>query len=180
MASLEGMKSDALSWIDRNIDVIIGISDKIWSYAELGFEEHDSSRLLSGELEKHGFRVERGVAGIPTAFVASWGSGKPLIGVMGEYDALMGVSQAKTPRKQPIVEGGTGHGCGHNIHGASGMAGAIAARYAMEKHGVKGTIRFYGTPAEESGSGKVWMVRAGVFDGVDAVLSHHPGCNELR
>jgi aminobenzoyl-glutamate utilization protein B len=175
MASLEGMKSDALSWIDRNIDVIIGISDKIWSFAELGFEEHDSSRLLSGELERHGFRVERGVAGIPTAFVASWGSGKPLIGVMGEYDALIGVSQAKTPRKQPIVEGGTGHGCGHNIHGASGMAGAIAARYAMEKHGVKGTIRFFGTPAEESGSGKVWMVRSGVFDGVDAVLSHHPG-----
>jgi aminobenzoyl-glutamate utilization protein B len=87
----------------------------------------------------------------------------------------MGVSQAKTPRKQPIIEGGTGHGCGHNIHGASGMAGTIATRYAMEKHGVKGTIRFFGTPAEESGSGKVWMVRSGVFDGVDAVLSHHPG-----
>jgi aminobenzoyl-glutamate utilization protein B len=175
MTSIEKSKSDALSWIDENSDKIIGISDKVWDYAELGFEEYDSAKLLSGELEKHGFNVEHGLAEIPTAFVASWGSGKPLIGVMGEYDALMGVSQAKTPRKEPIVEGGTGHGCGHNIHGTSGVAGTIATRYAMENNGVKGTIRFFGTPAEESGSGKVWMVRAGVFDGVDAVLSHHPG-----
>ncbi len=175
MANLEKTKRDAISWIDENSEGIIGVSDKIWEYAELGFLEHDSAKLLSDELERHGFRVERGVAGIPTAFVASWGSGKPLIGVMGEYDALMGVSQKKTPSREPIVEGGTGHGCGHNIHGASGMAGAIATRYAMEKNRLKGTIRFFGTPAEESGSGKVWMVRAGVFDGVDAVLSHHPG-----
>ena len=175
MAGLEGTKRDAISWIDENSKGIIQISDRIWGYAELGFEENDSAKLLSGELERHGFRVERGVAGIPTAFVATWGSGKPLIGVMGEYDALMGVSQAKTPRREPIVEGGNGHGCGHNIHGASGVAGVIAARYAMEKRNIKGTIRFYGTPAEESGSGKVWMVRAGVFDGVEAVLSHHPG-----
>ncbi len=175
MTSIKKSKSDALSWIDENSDKIIGISDKVWDYAELGFEEYDSAKLLSGELEKHGFNVEHGVAEIPTAFVASWGSGKPLIGVMGEYDALMGVSQAKTPRREPVVEGGTGHGCGHNIHGASGIAGTIATKYAMENNGVKGTIRFFGTPAEESGSGKVWMVRAGVFDGVDAVLSHHPG-----
>jgi aminobenzoyl-glutamate utilization protein B len=94
---------------------------------------------------------------------------------MGEYDALMGVSQKKVPVRDPIVEGGNGHGCGHNIHGVSGLAGAIAARYSLEKNHIKGTIRFYGTPAEESGSGKVWMVRAGVFDGVEAVLSHHPG-----
>ena len=173
--SLEKGKQDVLSWIDENEGRVIEVSDKIWDYAELGFIEYESAKLLSGEFERHGFAVERGVAGIPTAFVATWGKGGPIIGVMGEYDALMGVSQRKVPVREPIVEGGNGHGCGHNIHGASGMAGAIATRYAMEKNGVKGTIRFFGTPAEESGSGKVWMVRAGVFDGVDAVLSHHPG-----
>jgi aminobenzoyl-glutamate utilization protein B len=173
--SLEKAKRDALSWVDENEKRVVEVSDKIWDYTELGFIEHKSAKLLSDTLEKHGFRVERGVAGMPTAFVATWGKGGPVIGVMGEYDALMGVSQKKTPHKEPLVEGGTGHGCGHNIHGTSGMAGAIAARYAMEKNDIKGTIRFYGTPAEESGSGKVWMVRAGVFDGVEAVLSHHPG-----
>ncbi|MFA5869979.1 MAG: amidohydrolase [Candidatus Bathyarchaeia archaeon] len=168
-------KSGALAWIDEHGKGIVDISDRIWEYAELGFEEVRSAELLAAELERHGFSVERGVAGMPTAFVASWGRGGPVVGVMGEYDALMGVSQGKTPRKAPIVEGGTGHGCGHNIHGASGMAGAIAARYAAERNGLRGIIRFYGCPAEESGSGKVWMVRAGVFDGVEAVLSHHPG-----
>ena len=175
MSKLEKVKLDALHWIDNNEKRVVEVSDELWEYAELGFIEHRSAKLLSDELERHGFRLERSVAGIPTAFVASWGSGKPIIGVMGEYDALMGVSQKKTPRREPIVENGNGHGCGHNIHGASGMAGAIAARYAMEKHGLDGTIRFFGSPAEESGSGKVWMVRAGVFDGVEAVLSHHPG-----
>jgi len=175
MSNLENAKLDALNWIDENEKRVIKVSDELWEYAELGFIEHSSAKLLSDELEGHGFRLERSVAGLPTAFVASWGSGKPIIGVMGEYDALMGVSQKKTPFRDPIVEGGNGHGCGHNIHGTSGMAGAIAVRYAMEKHGLGGTLRFFGTPAEESGSGKVWMVRAGVFDGVEAVLSHHPG-----
>jgi aminobenzoyl-glutamate utilization protein B len=175
MSNLEKAKLDAFNWIDKNEKRVVEVSDELWEYAELGFIEHKSAKLLSDELERHGFRLERGVAGIRTAFVASWGSGKPIIGVMGEYDALMGVSQKKTPRREPIVEGGNGHGCGHNIHGTSGITGAIAARYAMEKHGLDGTIRFFGTPAEESGSGKVWMVRAGVFDGVEAVLSHHPG-----
>jgi aminobenzoyl-glutamate utilization protein B len=173
--SLEKTQKDAVSWVEANSAKIIEVSDKIWDYAELGFIENESAKLLSGELERHGFKVERGVAGIPTAFVGSWGSGGPVIGVMGEYDALMGVSQKKVPTRNPIVEGGNGHGCGHNVHGVSGLAGAIAARYAMEKNKIKGTIRFFGTPAEESGSGKVWMVRAGVFDGVEAVLSHHPG-----
>jgi aminobenzoyl-glutamate utilization protein B len=175
MSNLEKAKLDALNWIDKNEKIVIKVSDELWEYAELGFIEHKSAKLLSDKLERHGFRLERSVAGIPTAFVASWGSGKPIIGVMGEYDALMGVSQKKIPHKEPIVEGGNGHGCGHNIHGTSGITGAIAARYAMEKHDLDGTIRFFGTPAEESGSGKVWMVRAGVFDGVEAVFSHHPG-----
>ncbi|TRO59719.1 amidohydrolase [Candidatus Bathyarchaeota archaeon] len=168
-------KKTALKWIDNNHKRIIEVSDEIWGYAELGLLEYKSAKLLIDELIKHGFNVEEGVGGMPTAFVATWGEGKPVIGVMGEYDALQGLSQSKKPVKDPIVQDAPGHGCGHNIHGASGMAGAIAMRYAMEKNGIKGTVKFYGTPAEESGSGKVWMVRDGVFDGVDAVLSHHPG-----
>ena len=168
-------KKTALKWIDNNHKRIIEVSDEIWGYAELGLLEYKSAKLLIGEFKKHGFKIEEGVGGMPTAFVASWGEGKPVIGVMGEYDALQGLSQSKKPVKEPIVKDAPGHGCGHNIHGASGMAGAIAMRYAMEKNGVKGTVKFFGTPAEESASGKVWMVRDGVFDGVDAVLSHHPG-----
>ncbi|MEM4726931.1 MAG: M20/M25/M40 family metallo-hydrolase, partial [Candidatus Bathyarchaeia archaeon] len=153
----------------------MGLSDRVWELAELGLVEYESSRLLADELEGWGFRVTRGVAGMPTAFVAEWGSGRPVIGVMGEYDALPGLSQRPVPYREPLVEGAPGHGCGHNIHGVSGLAGAIAARIAMEEEGIQGTIRFYGCPAEESASGKVWMVRDGVFAGVDAVLSHHPG-----
>jgi len=172
-------KKSALEWIDQNRDRIIEISDKIWEYAELGLIEFKSSQLLIRELEKHGFKVEKGVAGMPTAFVGTWGTGKPVIGVMGEFDALPGLSQAKKPVKEPLKEGAPGHGCGHNIHGASGLAGAIALRYAMEKYGLKGRVKFFGTPAEESASGKVWMVKEGVFDGVDAVLSHHPGSTNV-
>ncbi|MEM2538729.1 MAG: amidohydrolase, partial [Candidatus Methanomethylicia archaeon] len=143
-------------------------------YAELGLKEFKSSKLLADELEKHGFKVEMGIAGMPTAFIATWGSGQPVIGVMGEYDALPNLSQKKVSWKEPIVEGGPGHGCGHNIHGVSGLAAAIAVRYAMERFGIKGTIRFYGCPAEENFSGKVFMVRDGYFNNVDAVISHHP------
>ncbi len=170
----EKVKRIALDWVEEHEERIIEISDAIWEYAELGLLEHRSSKLLADELEKHGFEVDRGVAGMPTAFVATWGGGKPVIGVMGEYDALQGISQKPVPYKEPIVEGAPGHGCGHNIHGASGLAGALAVKAAMEDTGIPGTIRFFGTPAEESASGKVWMVRDGVFDGVDAVLSHHP------
>jgi len=169
------LKQNAWDWIEENRKRLIEISDTIWGYAELGLMEHRSSKLLSDELEKHGFRVERGVAGMPTAFVAIWGEGKPVIGVMGEYDALPGISQKKLPNKDPLIEGAPGHGCGHNIHGVSGMTGAIAIKYALEELGLKGTIKFYGTPAEENYDGKVFMARAGLFDGVDACLSHHPG-----
>ena len=169
------MKQNAWDWIDENREHLIEISDAIWGYAELGLMEHRSSKLLADELEKHGFRVERGVAGMPTAFVASWGSGKPVIGVMGEYDALPGISQKKVSKKDPLIEGAPGHGCGHNIHGVSGVAAAIAIRYALEELGLEGTVKFYGTPAEENYDGKVFMARAGLFDGVEACLSHHPG-----
>ena len=168
------MKLSAVKWVEGHRRRLIEISDAIWGFAELGFVEFKSSELLASELEAQGFAVERGVAGIPTAFVATWGEGKPVIGVMGEYDALPGISQKAVSHKDPIVNGAPGHGCGHNIHGTSGMGGAVAAKVAMEEAGIPGTIRFYGCPAEEMLSGKVWMVREGVFDGVDAVLSHHP------
>jgi aminobenzoyl-glutamate utilization protein B len=168
-------KEIALKWICEHEARIIEVSDKIWGFAELGLQEFKSSSLLSDELEAAGFAVQRGVAGMPTAFVASFGSGKPVIGIMGEYDALQGLSQKPVPTKDPLIPGAPGHGCGHNIHGASGMAAAIATKTVMQVNGIQGTVKFFGCPAEESFSGKVFMVRDGVFNGVDAVLSHHPG-----
>jgi len=175
---LDGKKI-AIEWIEENKERLIEISDAIWGYAELGFVEFKSSKLLADELEKHGFKVDRGVAGIPTTFVASWGNGRPVIGVMGEYDALPGLSQKVVPYKDHVEEGEPGHGCGHNIHGTSALGGALATRAAMEKAGIPGTIKFFGCPAEEMLSGKVWMVREKVFDGVDACLSHHPSSMNL-
>ena len=171
----EAAKKKALQWISEDESDIIEVSDKIWEFAELGLQEFKSSKLLADELTKAGFKVEMGVAGMPTAFVATYGSGRPAVGVMGEYDALAGVSQKIAPKKEPLVEGAPGHGCGHNVHGTSGMAGAVAAKVAMEAAGIKGTLKFFGTPAEETAGGKVYMVRDGVFDGLDAVISHHPG-----
>ena len=168
------LKGQAWNWIDENEERLIELSDVVWGYAELGLVEHRSSKLLADELERHGFKVDRGVVGMPTAFVAAWGSDKPVMGVMGEYDALPGISQKKVPYKDPLREGAPGHGCGHNIHGVSGMAGAIAVRYTMEELGLEGTVKFFGTPAEENYDGKVFMTRAGLFDDVDACLSHHP------
>jgi len=170
----QAAKQKALNWISNNESRIIEVSDRIWEFAELGLQEFKSSSLLAEELRKAGFKVEMGVAGMPTAFVATYGSGRPVVCVMGEYDALPGLSQKPLPTKEPLAEGAPGHGCGHNIHGTSGMAGAIGAKMAMEANGIRGTLKFFGTPAEESASGKVFMVREGVFDDVEAVLSHHP------
>jgi aminobenzoyl-glutamate utilization protein B len=167
-------KMYAYSWIEENKRRIIKISDEIWELAELGLIEHKSSALLADELEKHGFKVSRGVAGMPTAFVAVWGESKPVIGILGEYDALPGLSQKKLPYKEPLIPGKPGHGCGHNIHGTSGMAAAVATKNAMQKNGIEGSVRFYGCPAEENFSGKVFMIRDGLFEDVDAVVSHHP------
>jgi len=167
-------KKYAFDWIEDNKKLIIEISDKVWEFAELGLVEFKSSALIADELERHGFKVERGVAGMPTAFVATWGEGKPVIGIMGEYDALPGLSQKKVPWKETLDLGKPGHGCGHNVHGVSGMAAAIALKKTMEKHDRKGTVKFFGCPAEENFSGKVYMVREGYFSDVDAVISHHP------
>lgn len=169
------IKQDAAYFLDKHAGEFASISDAIWSYAELGFQEFKSSEVLTKILKKYGFDVKLGVTGMPTAIVASWGSGHPAIGFLGEYDALQGLSQKPLSHKEPVLEGAPGHGCGHNILGATGMAGAIALKNVMEKHGLKGTVKFFGCPAEEAGSGKIFMVAEGLFDGIDTVLDNHPG-----
>jgi len=169
------MKNDAWQWISDNEKMIVKASVNVWELAELGLLEEKSSKFLANILEEHGFNIEMGVADMPTAFIATYGKGNPTIGFMGEYDALPGLSQKPVPYKDPLEEGAPGHGCGHNIHGITGVMSAIATKNVMEKHGLEGTLKFFGTPAEETYSGKVFMVRAGCFDGVDAVFSHHPG-----
>jgi aminobenzoyl-glutamate utilization protein B len=169
------MKQTAWKWIDDNHDQLTNISDEIWGYAEYGLCEDKSSKIIADTLRDHGFKVQQGVAKMPTAILAEKGEGCPIIAVMGEYDALPNLSNKKVPVKEALVEGGMGHGCGHNVHGTTALAAAIAAGKALEEHGVKGTIRFYGTPAEENFSGKRIMVNHGLFDDVDAALSHHPG-----
>jgi aminobenzoyl-glutamate utilization protein B len=150
------------------------ISDSIWHYAELGMQEFKSSALLIRTLEQEGFRVEKRVAGMPTCFVASWGSGKPVIGILGEFDALPMISQkALTPVKSPVVAGAPGHGCGHNTMGTAGIAAAIAVKKSMEENGISGTIKFFGSPAEETVISRPYMVKAGVFQDVDAVVDNH-------
>lgn len=150
------------------------LEKKIWGFAEVGYQETQSSALLQEELRKAGFKIESGVAEIPTAFVATFGQGKPVIGILGEFDALPGLSQDSIPEKKAIG-GIAGHACGHHLFGVGSMAAAIAVKDWMIKSGQKGTIRFYGTPAEEGGSGKVYMARAGLLNDVDVVLHWHPG-----
>ena len=151
------------------------LAQEIWENPELGYLENNSSALIIKELEKEGFTVEKGVAGIPTAFAATYGSGVPVIGILGEYDALPGMSQAAEPIFKARVEGAPGQACGHHLFGIGSLAAAIATKNWLVNSGKSGTIKFYGTPAEEGGSGKVYMVRAGLFKDVDAVLSWHPG-----
>jgi aminobenzoyl-glutamate utilization protein B len=166
---------DSLQWIDDNRDSLISAADQVWAYAETLYKEEQSAALLSGMLEEYGFSVERGVAGIPTAFVAEYGSGGPVIGILGEYDALPGLSQDRVPYRKPLQEGGNGHGCGHNLFGVACLAAATSVKQAIESGAVKGTIRFYGCPAEEGGSAKTFMARDGLFNDADLCLTWHPG-----
>ena len=171
-------KQLVLDWLGRaeTVERFGRISDAIWSYAELGLQEFNSSKLLADTLEQAGFKVERGVAGMPTAFVASYGSGKPVIGLLGEFDALPMLSQkGRVPRQDPVVDGAPGHGCGHNTMCTAAAAAAIAVKEAMEKYGVKGTIKVFGSPAEEIVASRPHMIRAGLFADVDAVIDNHSG-----
>ncbi|MFK2824080.1 M20 family metallopeptidase [Bacillus sp. B190/17] len=162
--------------IEKKREKLIQISDKIWSYAETGFEEFQSAELLCKALEEEGFAVKKGIGNIDTAFVGSFGSGNPIIAFLGEFDALSGLSQSGgVPQFAPEKIGGNGHGCGHNLLGTGSLAAAIALRDYMKENDIKGTVRYYGCPGEEIGGGKTFMARAGVFDDVDVAFTWHPG-----
>ena len=170
-----GARKAALAWIEENAETLCRLSDEIWILAEPAFQEHKSAALLAEAAEAEGFSVEPGVAGMPSAFVASYGSGKPVVGILAEYDALPGLSQKPVPWKEALDDGGCGHGCGHNLLGVGSTGAAIGVGTALAKTGARGTVRLYGCPAEEGGSGKAYMVRDGRFDDVDVALHWHPG-----
>ena len=161
--------------IDAGYDQYTQVANKIWEYAEVGYQETKSSALLQETLSQAGFKIEKGVAGMPTAFIASYGTGKPVIGILGEYDALPGVSQDAVPELKKVEGRPAGHACGHHLFGTASAAAAIAVKDWLIANKKGGTIRFYGTPAEEGGSGKVYMVREGLFKDVDVVFHWHPG-----
>lgn len=168
-------KEEALSVIDQKKEELIDVSDGIWDHPELKFREFESAKILCRELKKNGFAVETGLAGIPTAFLGRFGEGKPCIGILGEFDALSGLSQkAGAESCEPLVPGGVGHGCGHNLLGTGSLAAALAVKAYLEETKCPGTVIYFGCPGEEGGSGKAFMAREGVFDGVDAALSWHP------
>ena len=175
LAQLDSQKKAIVSDIDSKQDEYFATALEIWNYAEVGYQEEKSSTLLKGKLSKHGFSIEEGVADIPTAFVASYGEGKPVIAILGEFDALPGVAQTASPFREKRDDVTAGHACGHHLFGAGSMAAAIEVKQWMESNDIEGTLRFYGTPAEEGGAGKVYMVREGLFEDVDAVLHWHPG-----
>lgn len=171
----QAQNQDVLKSLDSKAEFYGNIANQIWSNPELGYLETESSSLLQKTLRDAGFKVTAGVAEIPTAFVAEFGSGKPIIGIMAEFDALPGVSQDAVPFRQPIVEGGAGHACGHHLFGTASVAAGIAVKDWMAANKIQGTIRVYGTPAEEGGGGKVYMARAGLINDVDAMLHWHAG-----
>jgi aminobenzoyl-glutamate utilization protein B len=172
-ASVE-KKEEAVASIEKHKAEITALSDEIWGFAETALLETRSAKALADYAENQGLRVERGVAGLPTAFVATYGEGRPIIGVLGEYDALPGLSQKAQSVKEALQAGEPGHGCGHNLLGTGAFAAALAVKDLMAAGKLKGTIRFYGTPAEEAVGGKVYMARAGLFNDLDVCLTWHP------
>ncbi|HEY4151662.1 MAG TPA: amidohydrolase [Chitinophagaceae bacterium] len=169
------LKKEVMTDIQSKYDDYKKIALQIWDYAEVGYKEVKSSALLQQTLKDNGFTVQAGVAEIPTAFVASYGSGKPVIGILGEFDALPGMSQEAVPEKIAIAGKAAGHACGHHLFGTASVAAGIEIKKLIEQKKFTGTIRVYGCPAEEGGSGKVYMVRAGLFNDVDVVIHWHPG-----
>ncbi|MBX2913584.1 MAG: amidohydrolase [Cyclobacteriaceae bacterium] len=173
-AQYEKEKKVVTDNLDKNFSRYTEVAKEIWDYAELGFLEDKSTAALQGLLAQEGFKIDKGVAGMPTAFVATYGSGKPVIGILAEFDALPGLSQQAQPTKSPVAEGGSGHGCGHNLFGTASSASAIALKTWLAQSKRPGTVKLYGTPAEEGGAAKVYMARAGLLEGVDAVINWHP------
>ncbi len=172
-------KQAVLRSIQKHEQALIGLSDQVWGFAEIAMREHQSAKVLADYAEKQGFRVTKNIAEIPTAFIAEYGSGKPIIGILGEFDALPGLSQKASSQKEALQAGAAGHGCGHNMFGAGSLGAAIAIKELMAAGKLKGTIRFYGTPAEEDLAGKVYMARAGVFNDLDMSLDWHPHYENL-
>lgn len=170
-------KAEAIGIIDKKQEMLNDVNDSIWEFAETAFKEFKSAEKLASTLEAEGFKVERGVAGIETAFTATYGNGKPVIGLLGEYDALSGLSQiAGSAEKAPLVAGAPGHGCGHNCLGTASLAAAIGVKNYLENNpGTSGTVVYFGCPGEEGGSGKAFMAREGVFCNLDTAITWHPG-----
>jgi aminobenzoyl-glutamate utilization protein B len=171
----DAVKTLAMSDIQAKYDDYKKIAMQIWDYAEVGYKEVKSSALHQKTLQDNGFTVQAGVADIPTAFVATYGSGKPVIGILAEFDALPGLSQEAVPEKKPIEGKNAGHGCGHHLFGTASVAAGIEIKKLIEQKKFSGTVKVFGCPAEEGGSGKVYMVRAGLFNDVDIVIHWHPG-----
>jgi aminobenzoyl-glutamate utilization protein B len=163
-----------LSLVNDNASEYQRVSRQIWEFAELGYHEQKSSALLQQQLKTAGFSVETPMPDMPTAFVATFGSGKPVIGILGEFDALPGLSQDNSPVRKPVVVAAPGHGCEHNLLGSAAALAAVSLKQYLERNHIPGTLRFFGTPAEEGGSGKVYMLRAGLFKDVDVILHWHP------
>ena len=174
-ASPQSGHDAVLAHVDAHAASYAAVAQRIWDLAEVGYQEAESSALLQARLADAGFQVDAGVAGMPTAFIASWGEGSPVIGVLAEFDALPGITQDRSPERAPRPEMGAGHACGHHLFGAGSVAAALAVKDWLALSGTPGTVRVYGSPAEEGGAGKVYMVRGGLFGDVDAVLHWHPG-----
>jgi aminobenzoyl-glutamate utilization protein B len=169
------VKAEAVTGIEKQKADLIRLSDEIWAFAETALRETRSAEALADYAEKNGLAVQRGVAGMPTAFIASYGAGHPIIGILGEYDALPGISQKAQPTQEALAAGAPGHGCGHNLFGAASLGASVAIKNLIAAGKLKGTIRFYGTPAEEAIGGKVYMAREGLFKDLDVCLAWHPG-----
>ncbi|WP_299195034.1 amidohydrolase [uncultured Erythrobacter sp.] len=167
------VEPDAIAIVDGEAERTARVAQELWDLAELGYLETRSSGLMQAELEAEGFTIEAGIAEIPTAFVAEWGEGGPVIAILAEMDALPGINQSTAATRDPVAGKGAGHACGHNLFGAGSLTAAIAVKEWLEATGTPGRIRFYGTPAEEGGSGKVYMTRAGMFDDVDVAIHWH-------
>ena len=168
------MKRDVIANLQSKYESYKAIALDIWKFAEVGYKEVKSSALLQNTLRENGFEVKADIAGMPTAFIASYGSGKPVIAILAEYDALPGLSQKAVPEKNNIEGVTAGHGCGHHLFGTASVAAGIEIKKLIEQKNFKGTIRVYGCPAEEGGSGKVYLVRDGLFGDVDAAIHWHP------
>ena len=178
---MNGQKQAALAAIEEKKQLVAGVADQIWEYAELSLQEVQSAALYVRVLRQEGFAVEEGICGIPTAFSASFGTGRPVIGILAEYDALSGLSQqGGCPVRRELTPGGTGHGCGHHLLGAGALAAALGVKHYLQQTGHPGTVVLYGCPGEEGGAAKAFMAREKLWYGLDAALTWHPDdCNEV-